>query len=144
MGNAYLVASVESEVERDYAVIPFSLFSEGPERGKSRLTVIRFSQEWLQRNATQVLAARSQFSFGIDAFDATINDTGTDGRFFAMLGQFQWVQQLSPSRTLMLAKINAQLTPDALLPLENISSGGVDTVRGYRQNQLVVEQASCL
>ena len=38
-----------------------------------------------------------------------------------------------------LAKINAQLTPDALLPLENISLGGVDTVRGYRQNQLVAD-----
>ncbi len=117
--------------------VPFS-FSEGPEEGRSRVTVIRFSQDWLQRNATQVLAARSQFSFGIDAFDATINDTGTDGRFFAWLGQFQWVQQLS-SKTLMLAKINAQLTPDALLPLELISLGGVDTVRGYRQNELVAD-----
>lgn len=117
--------------------VPFS-FSKGTEEGRSRVTVIRFSQDWLQRNATQVFAARSQFSFGIDAFDATINDTGTDGRFFAWLGQFQWVQQLS-SKTLMLAKINAQLTPDALLPLELFSLGGVDTVRGYRQNQLVAD-----
>ncbi len=39
----------------------------------------------------------------------------------------------------MLAKINAQLTPDSLLPLEKISLGGVDTVRGYRQNQLVAD-----
>ena len=118
--------------------IPYS-FSEGPEKGKSRVTVMRFSQEWLRRNATQVFAARSQFSFGIDAFDATINNTGTDGRFFAWLGQFQYVQQLSPNRTLMLAKINAQLTPDALLPLEKISLGGIDTVRGYRQNELVTD-----
>lgn len=117
--------------------IPFS-FSEGPEDGKSRVSVIRFSQDWLQRNSKQVIAARSQFSFGIDAFDATINNTGTDGRFFAWLGQFQWVQQVSP-KTLMLAKINAQVTPDALLPLEKISLGGVDTVRGYRQNQLVAD-----
>ena len=118
--------------------IPYS-FSEGPEDGESKVTVIRFSQEWLQRNATQVFAARSQFSFGIDVFDATINDTGTDGQFFAWLGQFQLVKQLVPSRTLMLAKISAQLTPDALLPLERISLGGVDTVRGYRQNQLVAD-----
>ncbi|KST69898.1 ShlB/FhaC/HecB family hemolysin secretion/activation protein [Mastigocoleus testarum] len=117
--------------------LPFS-FSEGTEQGESRVTVIRFSQDWLQRNAKQVLAARSQFSFGIDAFDATINNTGTDGRFFSWLGQFQWVQQISP-RTLILGKVNAQLTPDALLPLEKISIGGVDTVRGYRQNQLVTD-----
>ncbi len=115
--------------------IPFS-FSQGPEDGQSRVAVIRFSQDWVQRDAKKVLAARSQFSFGIDAFDATVNDSGIDGRFFSWLGQFQWVQQLSP-KTLMLARLNTQLTPDPLLSLEKLSLGGVDTVRGYRQNQLV-------
>ncbi|MEH1863155.1 MAG: ShlB/FhaC/HecB family hemolysin secretion/activation protein [Nostoc sp.] len=117
--------------------IPFS-FTEGPEDGESRVTVIRFSQDWLQRNANSVLAARSQFSFGIDAIDATVNDSGTDGRFFSWVGQFQWVQRLSP-RILMLAKVNTQLTPDSLLSLEKISIGGVDTVRGYDQNQIVAD-----
>jgi hemolysin activation/secretion protein len=115
--------------------IPFS-FSQGPEDGQSRVAVIRFSQDWVQRDAKKVLAARSQFSLGIDAFDATVNNSGIDGRFFSWLGQFQWVQQLSP-RTLMLARLNTQLTPDSLLSLEKLSLGGVDTVRGYRQNQLV-------
>jgi hemolysin activation/secretion protein len=100
--------------------------------------VIRFSQDWVNRGTRRVLAARSQFSLGIDAFDATINDTGTDGRFFSWLGQFQWVQQLS-SRNLLVARIDAQLTPNSLLPLERFSIGGVDTVRGYRQNQLVAD-----
>ncbi|MBW4506264.1 MAG: ShlB/FhaC/HecB family hemolysin secretion/activation protein [Scytonematopsis contorta HA4267-MV1] len=117
--------------------IPFS-FSEEAEKGKSRVSVIRFSQDWLQRNPRQVIALRSQFSFGIGAFDATINNTGIDGRFFTWLGQFQWVQELSPN-TLMIAKINTQLTPDALLSLEKIGVGGIDTVRGYRQNQLVAD-----
>jgi len=114
---------------------PFS-FTEGPENGESKVTVIRFSQDWVNRGTRQVLAARSQFSLGIDAFDATINNTGTDGRFFSWLGQFQWVQQLSP-RNLLVARIDAQLTPDSLLSLERFSIGGFDTVRGYRQNQLV-------
>jgi hemolysin activation/secretion protein len=117
--------------------IPFS-FTEGPEDGESKVTVIRFSQDWLQRNTNTVLAARSQFSFGIGAMDATVNDSGTDGRFFSWVGQFQWVQRLSP-RVLMLAKINTQLTPDSLLSLEKISIGGVETVRGYDQNQLVAD-----
>ncbi|MBD1834891.1 ShlB/FhaC/HecB family hemolysin secretion/activation protein [Cyanobacteria bacterium FACHB-472] len=114
---------------------PFS-FTEGPENGESKVTVIRFSQDWVNRGTRQVLAARSQFSVGIDAFDATINNTGTDGQFFSWLGQFQWVQQLSP-RNLLVARIDAQLTLDSLLSLERFSMGGVDTVRGYRQNQLV-------
>lgn len=117
--------------------IPFS-FSEGAEDGKSKVTVIRFSQDWVDRGARRVLAARSQFSVGLDAFDATINETGTDGRFFAWLGQFQWVQQLSP-RTVLLARIDAQLTTSSLLTLEQFSIGGADTVRGYRQNQLIAD-----
>jgi hemolysin activation/secretion protein len=117
--------------------IPFS-FTEGPEDGESKVTVIRFSQDWVNRGTRRVLAARSQFSLGIDAFDATINNTGTDGQFFSWLGQFQWVQQLSP-RNLLVARIDAQLTPDSLLSLERFSMGGVDTVRGYQQNQLIAD-----
>jgi hemolysin activation/secretion protein len=120
--------------------IPFS-FSEGPEAGRSKVSVLRFSQDWITRDAKRVLAARSQFSFGLNAFDATINDSGgaiPDGQFFAWIGQFQWVQQLSP-RNLMIARIDTQLTPDRLLSLEQFSLGGVDTVRGYRQNQLVAD-----
>ncbi len=117
--------------------IPFS-FSEGPENGESKVTVISFSQDWVERSATRVLAARSQFNLGIGAFDATVNNSGTDGRFFSWLGQFQWVERLSP-RTILLARLNAQLTGDSLLSLEKFSIGGVDTVRGYRQNQFVAD-----
>lgn len=116
---------------------PFS-FSEGPEDGRSNVTVIRLFQDWLDRDIDTVLAARSQFSLGIDALDATINDTGTDGTFFAWLGQFQWVQRLAP-RWVLVSRLNAQLTPDSLLPLERFGYGGVDTLRGYRQNQLVTD-----
>lgn len=117
--------------------IPFS-FSPGAENGEAKVTALRFSQDWLQRDATKVLAVRSQFSLGIGAFDATVNDTGTDSRFFSWLGQFQWVQLLS-ARTLLITRVNAQLTGDSLLSLEKFSVGGFDTVRGYRQNQLVAD-----
>ncbi len=117
---------------------PFS-FSEGAEKGKSRVTAIRFSQDWVNRGRRQVLAARSQFSLGINAFDATINDSGTDGQFLAWLGQFQYVQQISAARMLLVTRLNAQLTPDSLLSLERFSFGGVDSVRGYAQNQVVAD-----
>ncbi len=119
--------------------IPFS-FSIGPENGLSQVSALRFSQEWTKRNANRVLAARSQFNLGLDIFGATNNDTGTDGQFFSWIGQFQWVEQVSPS-ILSLIKFNAQLTPDSLLPLERFSLGGVSSVRGYPQNQLVADNA---
>lgn len=117
--------------------IPFS-FSAGPEDGESKVSVIRFSQDWTDRSQSRVLAARSQFSFGIDAFDATTNNTGADGQFFSWLGQFQWVQQL-PQDQLLVTRLAAQFTPDSLLSLEQFSLGGVRTVRGYRENQLVTD-----
>ena len=119
--------------------VPFS-FSIGPDAGRSQISALRFSQDWTKRGANRVLAARSQFNFGLDIFDATDNDTGTDGQFFSWIGQFQWVEQVSP-KLLSLIKVNAQLTPDSLLPLERFSLGGISTVRGYAQNQLVADNA---
>ena len=114
---------------------PFS-FTTGLTDGISNATVLRFSQEWVNRQPTRVFAARSQFSFGIDAFDATINDFGTDGRFLAWQAQFQWVEQLSP-RILLVTRLGTQLTLDSLLSFEKFSLGGVNTVRGYEENRLV-------
>lgn len=116
---------------------PFS-FSLGVEDGKSNVTVLRFAQDWVKRDTSSVFAARSQFNFGIDAFDATINDTGTDGKFFAWQGQFQWVEQLTP-RVLVIGRVGGQFTDDSLLSLEKFSLGGVNTVRGYAENQLVTD-----
>ena len=140
--NTELALGLNIDLRRSQTYIlndrPFS-FSEGAEDGKSKATVIRFSQDWVNRGRRQVFAARSQFSLGIDAFDATVNDTGTDGRFFAWLGQFQYVQQLSSRNVLLIARLNAQLTPDSLLSFERFSLGGVESVRGYSQNQLVAD-----
>ena len=118
--------------------IPFS-FSIGPEDGVSKVRAIRFAQDWVNRDINSVLAVRSQFSVGLDAFDATVNTTGTDGHFFSWLGQFQWVEQFSPG--LLVTRVNTQLTPDSLLPLERFSVGGIGTVRGYTQNQVVTDNA---
>ena len=119
--------------------IPFSFppVAEA-EKGKSRVSVLRFSQDWVNRSTNRVLAARSQFSFGLDAFDATVNNSGVDGRFTSWLGQFQWVQALGGD-TILIARTGAQLSFDSLLPIEQFSIGGIETVRGYRQNQRVAD-----
>ncbi|MFQ3618744.1 MAG: ShlB/FhaC/HecB family hemolysin secretion/activation protein [Cyanobacteriota bacterium] len=115
-------------------------FSRGAEDGESRVTALRVFQDWVARDRLSVLAARSEFSFGLDAFDATVNDSGTDGLFVKWLGQFQWVRRFA-GRSIFLARVNAQLTPDSLLSIERIGLGGFDTVRGYAQNQIVADNA---
>ncbi|MBD0301649.1 MAG: ShlB/FhaC/HecB family hemolysin secretion/activation protein [Tolypothrix sp. T3-bin4] len=118
--------------------LPFD--SPGARDGETRLSILRFFQDWTQRNSRQVLAARSQFSFGIDAFDATINPNAPDGQFFSWRGQGQWVRLLAPD-TLLLVRADAQLSDRALVPLEQFGLGGQRTVRGYRQDLLLVDKA---
>jgi hemolysin activation/secretion protein len=94
------------------------------------------------RTQNQVLAARSRFSVGVDAFGATINATGEpDGQFFAWLGQFQWVRRLGILDTQLIFRSNLQLAADRLLALEQIAVGGRYTVRGYRENTQLADNA---
>lgn len=43
------------------------------------------------------------------------------------------------SHNLLLIRFSAQFTPDGLPIVEQFSLGGIDTVRGYVQNQLVTD-----
>ena len=120
---------------------PFS-FSPGAELGKYHVTAFRFSQEWMNRSQTRVLAARSRFSLGLDALGATIRKAGIpDGQYLAWLGQLQWAEILNPSSIQIIARMDVQLATDSLLPVEQMAVGGRYTVRGYRENQLVRDQA---
>lgn len=119
--------------------IPFS-FAPGEESGQATLTVARFVQEWLDRRLNQVVAARSTFSIGLDAFGATIHGFEPDGRFVAWLGQFQWARQFGERDYQVIFKSNLQLANDPLLPMEKCALGGMDTVRGYPENTLVRDE----
>lgn len=106
--------------------------------GRTRISALRFAQEWTQQGSQQVIAARSQFSFGLDAFDATINEDAPDSRFFAWRGQSQWVRLLARD-TLLLLRSDIQLADGSLVPLEQFGLGGQQTVRGYRQDELLTD-----
>ena len=119
---------------------PFPLSIGADNQGRTRVSALRFTQDWLSRMPMQVLAARSQFSLGLDLLDATVNeDPLPDSRFFAWRGQGQWVRQLDDRGTLLLARADMQLTGDSLLPLEQFGLGGQDTVRGYRQDAVLTD-----
>ncbi len=118
---------------------PYSFSLGVPPDGKSDISVLRLSGDWLLRKSLQVFAARSVFSFGVDAMDATINSDGLpDSRFFTWLGQFQWARRFPEALdSRVIFKIDLQLANDPLLPLEKFSVGGANSVRGYRENLLV-------
>ena len=112
---------------------PFALSRGANEEGETRISAVRFFQEWVNRNEKQVIAARSQFSLGVDIFDATINKDAPDSSFFAWRGQGQWVRRLDED-FLFLLRGDVQLSTSSLVPLEQFRVGGFDSVRGYRQD----------
>jgi hemolysin activation/secretion protein len=115
-------------------------FSEGVADGESVVTALRVAQLWQARDADQVVVLRHAGSIGLDLLDATTNGAELpDGRFFAWLGQGQYLRRLADTDWQLRLRADLQLTPDRLLPIERIAIGGSDTVRGYRENQLVLD-----
>ncbi|MGD8311996.1 MAG: ShlB/FhaC/HecB family hemolysin secretion/activation protein, partial [Gammaproteobacteria bacterium] len=115
---------------------PFA-FTTGTDDGKTRLSVVRYSMEWLDRGRNKVLAARSLLSAGIDAFGATVNGEPRDGKFIAWLGQFQWARRIADSDSQFIFRASAQAANGGLPSIEQYAIGGFDTVRGYRENRLI-------
>jgi len=118
---------------------PFS-FSPGVEDGKAKVAVLRLVQDYVDRGRDQVLALRSTFSFGRDAFGSTVHNDAPDSRFVAWLGQLQWVRRIAERGDQVHLRVNGQIANDSLLPMEQFSVGGLDSVRGFRANQLVRDE----
>jgi hemolysin activation/secretion protein len=145
---------------------PFTL-SPGSVDGEADVFAVRAAIEWLNRSQVHVFSFRSTFSWGLDEFGATrgggasggVSSFGAttgdvpDGKFFAWLGQAQYVRRIfdtpewrkkpespwvnSLRESLLVLRANAQISDEPLLSLEQYSLGGVNSVRGYRENQLL-------
>ena len=128
---------VEKREEQSFLFndIPFS-FSKGAEEGRSAISAISLTGGWIERGATSILAISSQLRFGVDLFDATVNDNAPDGIFTLVRTNLEFAQALNSERNLLFVlRLATQLTSDSLLTSEKITIGGSRTVRGFRQNQ---------
>ena len=119
----------------------FALSAGANDRGETRVSAVRFFQEYVQRSSRQVFAARSQFSVGTNFLGATANDSGPDSSFLAWRGQAQYVRLLAPE-TLLIVRSDIQLADRPMLSLEQIGIGGVQSVRGYRQDLLLTDSGA--
>ena len=139
------VSASRRESETSILNTPQAISAGVSEEGEIRTSAINLGQEWLQRNRRQVIAARSQFSFGLDAFDATVGNNEPDSQFFAWRGQASYLRLLSTPKgtsgkgSTMLLRSQLQLSADPLVPTEQFSLGGAATVRGYRQDALLTD-----
>ncbi len=125
--------------------IPEALSPGANSEGEIRTSVLSFGQEWLQRNRQEVIAARSQFNFGLDVFNATITEDEPDSQFFSWRGQLSYLRLLTRPKgnpaigSTILLRSQLQLAADPLIPTEQFSLGGATTVRGYRQDALLTD-----
>lgn len=125
---------------------PFS-FNPGEPNGEVRERLWRFWQETSWRSETEVLALRSTFVWGHNNLQAIAglpptNQPPSDFRLW--LGQAQYARQLTTAGAQFVARVTVQRSPDRLLALDGIAVGGVNTVRGYRENQLVRDEGAVL
>lgn len=115
--------------------LAFPLSPGADDRGRTKVSVISFFQEWLSRSSTSVFWARSQFNFGNGLLDATINSQDPDSQFFSWQAQVQWIERLNNG--LLSIRGEVQVADRELLPSEKFAAGGGQSVRGYRQDSLV-------
>lgn len=91
--------------------------------GEARITTVRLFQEYIDRNNRQVIAARSQFGIGFEAFELDLNGDKSNKDFLDWRGQFQYFRLLTTD-TVLLFRTDIQLSSQSLLPLEQFSLGG--------------------
>jgi hemolysin activation/secretion protein len=135
----FIASRQESQTQVDGDGFPLSL--DADEEGRTKVSALRFFQEWTERSSQHVFAVRSQFSLGVDWLDASVSDETADSRFFAWRGQGQWVRLLAPD-TLLLVRTDVQLTDSPLVSLEQFSIGGSQSVRGYRQDEILTNNGA--
>ncbi|BCL35789.1 ShlB/FhaC/HecB family hemolysin secretion/activation protein [Nostoc sp. MS1] len=117
---------------------PFPISPGADDEGRTRISALRFAQQWTDRGDRSVFALRSQFSVGLDFLGATINDYEPDSRFFAWKGQAQWVRLLGRN-TFLVLRGELQLADRRLVSLEQFRLGGQASVRGFRQDALLAD-----
>lgn len=111
---------------------------------ESSTSVFQLGQDYTHRDAKGTWALRSQFNLGFASQDTTdpTNDTpiSVDSTFFSWLGQAQRVQPLGRDH-LLIARGDLQLSPSDLPPSEQYVLGGGQSLRGYRQNIRIGDNA---
>lgn len=132
------------ESESSLLNTPFPLSAGADSKGRTRIFALRFFQEWTQRTRQGALLARSQFNLGVGAIDATVNDSAPDSRFFSWRGQASWLQRLAANGTSLVVRADIQLASRPLVPLEQFANGGINSVRGYRQDTFLSDNGALL
>lgn len=126
---------------------PFS-FAPGAVDGRSHVTALRGTINWLQRGRAGVggargwtFAARLQASFGLDGSASDIAGLAAPPRHFAVVrAEAGYARQLRFGRLVVTGRLSGQWTGDLLYTSERLPVGGVNSVRGYPEAALLADR----
>ena len=104
----------------------------------TKVTELLLAQDWLQRWRSSVLALRSEFGIGLDVEVQESREEEISPQFFSWRGQGQWVKRLGRD-SLFLSRANVQISDGSLVSIEKFGLGGLDSIRGYRQDLELVD-----
>jgi hemolysin activation/secretion protein len=124
----------------------FAFIAGVPDEGL-RARSLRLWQEYTYRAENQVFAVRSTFTRTRNNIAPLATETapevvGRSARFW--LGQAQYARRLSDEGLQLVARATVQHTRDRLVSLDGLSIGGLASVRGWRENQLVRDRGAIL
>lgn len=120
--------------------IPFS-FSPGSVNGRAAYDAAKVSLDWTERSG------RAAWLFGLAAtvgIDGTRSDVAgipnPDRHFLTVVGQASHARRLGESGFELRARITGQISNGPVYSGERFSAGGGQSVRGYRENQLLADE----
>lgn len=130
----------QKQTESELLNVPFS-FSPGAVNGRTENTTLDFSIDGSVRSNRDLFAWGLAFVQGIDAIEPVSPDApGEDFSVFRAQGQY--ARQMDDRGAYQLAfRGNVQYAPQSLLVSEKIAFGGSDSVRGYRKNAIISDNA---
>jgi hemolysin activation/secretion protein len=141
-------------VDGESDVFALRATAEWINRSQLHVFALRSTFSWglYEFGATRATGTAGGVSSGAATGGAALADV-PDGKFFSWVGQAQYVRRIldtpamrkkpetavwnSLRESLLVVRANAQFSDEPLLALEQFAMGGYQSVRGYRENQLL-------
>ena len=119
-------------------------FTPGVPAGQTRANEWRFFQDATYRSETNAGVLRSTFNFERNNNQAVGSPLEPPSSYQYWLGQAQYAHRLNDRGMQLVVKGALQRAQTNILPIDAISIGGVNSVRGYRENQLIRDNGQLL
>lgn len=106
-------------------------FSQNEVDGFSELNAGRLGIEWLERSASSLILATATASFSADSAE-----------FLSFNSRVIWMQRTGWRDTRFVLRGDAQMADNSLPHMEKFALGGMNSVRGFRKNVLLSDNAA--